>query len=155
MPTTAPLHELGRQLAVGGRQVDELAAGEALRRAALVHVDVRRLGADDGLERTHHRGQRRDVAAGAVEDRERVDVAEDLAHALLQRQGPVVVAVGGREAAVGRGDRRENGGVHARVVVAREEHQPALASRRLRHAPAPAPARLRRPASSAASGRRC
>ena len=45
-------HQLRRQLAVGGRQIDELAAGEALRRAALVHVDVRGLGADDGLERT-------------------------------------------------------------------------------------------------------
>ena len=126
-------HELRRELAVGGRQVDELAAGEALRRAALVHVDVRGLGADDGLEGPQHGGQRGDVAAGAVEDREGLDVAEELAHALLQRERPVVVAVGGREAVVGRGDRREHGGVHAGVVVAREEHQAALASRPVSH----------------------
>ena len=124
-PDRAP-HELRSELAVGRGQVDELAAGEALGGAALVDVDVRRLRADDGIEGPQDRAQRGDVAAGAVEDGEALDVAEQLAHALSQRRGPGVVAVGGRPPRVGLDDRLERRGVGARVVVAREHDEPGL-----------------------------
>ena len=115
--------QLRRQLAVRRRHVDQLGAGDALRGAALVDVDVRRLGADHGLVRPQDGGERGDVAAGAVEDGERLDVAEQLPQAAPQAGRPKVVAVGRRPAAVGGCERLHDGGMRSRVVVAGEERE--------------------------------
>jgi hypothetical protein len=111
----------GAQLPVGGRQVYELAAREALRRAALVHVDVGGLGADDRVEGARDGGQRRDVRARPAEDEEDLRrPAEPLAEEADRPLGVDVVAVGDGVAVVGRAQRVHHARVDARVVVARE-----------------------------------
>jgi len=50
-PIDPVLGELGRQLAVGRRDGEQLDPGDRLGRAALVDVDVRGLGADRPLPR--------------------------------------------------------------------------------------------------------
>ena len=122
-PDEPGLQQLRRQLAVRRRHVDELGAGDALRRPALVDVDVRRLRADHRLERPQHGGEDGHVAAGPVEDGERLHVAEELAQAVAQARRPGVVTVGLSPAVVGGGDRLEDGGVRPRVVVAGEERE--------------------------------
>ena len=115
--------ELRCQLAVGRRHVHELGSGDPLRGAALVDVDVRRLRADHRLERPQHGREGRDVAAGTVEDRKHLNVAEQLAQPPAQPGRPLVVAVGTRPALVGGGDRLEDGGVCPRIVVTGEERE--------------------------------
>ena len=62
--------------------MQQLDAGDALGRAALVDVHVGDVGADDGLVRRGERVDREDVGAGAVEDEERRrGLAEVLAEA--------------------------------------------------------------------------
>ena len=132
---------LWRELAVRGGHVHQLGAGEALRRAALVHVDVRRGRAHHRLPGPQHAAQHGHVAAGAVEHREGLGPrSEQLAKAVLKGQRPGVVAVGRRPARVGRDDGVQNGGVHAGVVVAGEGVEPCVA-----HGSTPSP-RPRRPA---------
>ena len=100
---------------------EQLEAGDLLGGAALVVVDVRGPGRDDRAPAGQHAGERDDVRAGAVEDRERLGLrAEVLAHDLLQALGVDVLAVGDLVAVVRGGDRGEHLGVHAGVVVARE-----------------------------------
>ena len=62
--------EVGRELAVGRRDREQLDAAGLLRCAALVGVDVRRLCADDRSPAGQHRQQSDDVGAGAVEHRD-------------------------------------------------------------------------------------
>ena len=122
-PDEPGLQQFRRELAVRRRHVDELGAGDALRRPALVDVDVRRLRADHRLERPQHGREDGHVAAGPVEDGERLHVAQELAQTVAQALGPEVVSVGSSPAVVGGGDRREDGGVRPRVVVAGEERE--------------------------------
>ncbi len=84
-------------------------------------MDVRRRRGDDGAPARQHRLQREDVRARAVEDRvgDRV-VTEVAPHDLLQPLRVVVRTVGALVAAVGRGERLDDAGVHPRVVVGRE-----------------------------------
>ena len=111
----------GRELAVLGRDGEELDAGDALGGAALVDVHVGGLGADHGLEAAGQRVERGDVGAGSVEDGEAAGVgAEVLAEELLDALGPGVAAVGAGVALVGVGDRLEDLGVDAGVVVGGE-----------------------------------
>ncbi len=71
-PVQVMLDHRGGELAVRRGQSQELGAGEALRRAAFVHIDMRRFRADRRLVRLRSkRLQRDDVAAGAVEDEKR------------------------------------------------------------------------------------
>ena len=77
--------------------------------------------ADDRAPAGEHRLQAGDVRAGAVEDGEGLDaLAEVLREDLLQALGVDVLAVGDLVAAVGGGDRGEDLGVHAGVVVGGE-----------------------------------
>ena len=113
--------ELGRELAVVGRDGQELDAGDPLGSAALVDVDVRGGCRDHGAPAGEHRLQPDDVRAGAVEDRERLDaLAEVLDEDLLQPRGVLVLAVGDLVAVVGGGDRGEHLGMDAGVVVGGE-----------------------------------
>ncbi len=120
--------ELGRELAVGRRHRLELAAGDPLRRAALVDVDVRPGGADDRLPGPAQRPQAQDVRRAAVEDEVGARLlAEVLAQQLERARRPRIGAVGDRVVLVGRGDRGEHLGVRAGVVVGGEgPHAPSL-----------------------------
>ena len=101
--------QAGGELAVGGLDREQLDAGDPLRRAALVDVQVRGRGADDRLVGAGESVDRGDVGAGAVEDQERLGLlAEVLAKALARGGRVVVVAVGDDVAVVGGGDRRED-----------------------------------------------
>ena len=113
--------QLGGELAVVGRDVQDLDAGDPLGRAALVDVDVGGGCRDHGAPAGEHRLQPDDVRAGAVEDREGLDaLAEVLGEDLLQPRGVVVLAVGDLVAVVRGGDRGEHLGVDAGVVVGGE-----------------------------------
>ena len=84
----------GRELAVLGRDGEQLGAREPLRRSAFVDVHVRRLGADHRLVRAREGVDRGDVRAAAVEDEERpCPVAEMAAEQRLGAPGPRVGAV--------------------------------------------------------------
>ncbi len=115
------LQELGGQPAPGGGDADHLAPEEPFRGPALVDVDVGGVGGEDALERTEHRLEPDDVGAGAVEGDEGLrPVAEVPAEEAVGLPGDGVVAVGGGMAHVGGGDRLEDVGVDAGVVVAGE-----------------------------------
>ena len=74
--------------------------------AALVDVDVRRLGGDDGPPAGKHRLEAHDVGSGAVEDGVDLNAAaEQFDEARRQRLGVDVVAVGDLVAAVAQGIR--------------------------------------------------
>ncbi len=108
------------ELAVGGCDGDEFAAGQFFRSAALVGVDVRGFGAEHGLERAGCGLQAENVGSGAVEDEEDVDVSEVLAKLGAGAVGIVVVAVADGVAGVGGGQGFEHFGMHAGVVIAGE-----------------------------------
>ena len=74
--------ELGRQLAVGRGDGQELAAEVALGRPALVDVDVGRVRADHGLVRPQDELQREDVGRGAGQHRRGGQRAQALADEL-------------------------------------------------------------------------
>jgi hypothetical protein len=112
---------LGPQLAVLGRDRDELAAGEPLGRAALVDVDVRGLGADDRLVGREQALQADDVGARAApREHDGRRHAEDVVDLTDGPLGPGVGPVGQRVAGVGPGDGLEHRRVHPRRVVAGE-----------------------------------
>ena len=71
--------ELRRDLPVRCRHREELGADQLLRRAALVGVDVRGLGADDRLVPAQQQAQPEDVGAAAVQHQEGLVGTEDLA----------------------------------------------------------------------------
>ncbi len=113
--------ELGGELAVVGRDGQQLDPGDPLGCAALVDVDVGGGCRDHGAPAREHRLQADDVRAGAVEDRERLDaLAEVVREHLLQPRGVLVLAVGDLVAVVRRVDRGEHLGVDAGVVVGSE-----------------------------------
>ena len=122
-----------RQLPVLDRDVDQLAAVEALERGALVDRQVGAGGADDGLVRPQRRRERDHVRAGAVEREEHARlVAEQRAEGGLGAARALVVAVAGGVAVVGGRERGEDGGVDAGVVVAGEVavgHRPTTTAR--------------------------
>ena len=70
--------EVGRELAVLGRHVQDLDPRDALGRPALVDVDVGGGCRDHGAPPGQHRLQAGDVRPGAVEDRERLRVVAEV-----------------------------------------------------------------------------
>ena len=111
-------HELGRELAVGRRDRQQLDARHRLGRAALVDVQVRCLGAHHALPRPQQRPQGDDVGPRPVEGQEAAGtVAEVLAHPALEARRPLVGTVGARVAVVGRRDGLEHLGQSGGVVV--------------------------------------
>ena len=94
------------ELEVATRQADELCAGEELRCATLVDVDVGRLMAIDCAVGVGEGGQCDGVGAGAGGDRENLHrPLERGAETLHHASGKVVVAIG-RGGAVAGGDER-------------------------------------------------
>ena len=88
------------------------------RGAALVDVQVRGLGADDGLVGAEGEVEAGDVGAGAVEDEKGLGMgAEVAAEEIFGARGELISAVGGGVAFVHRRDRSHDVGVDARVVV--------------------------------------
>src|SRR3954463_9375394 len=115
------LNLFGPELAVGRHERDELAAREALGRAALVHVYVRALGADHGVVRARQSGEARDVRARPAEDEEDLDALAELLSKLTHGRLSVgVVAVRDRVALIGRAQSVHHARMDARVVVTRE-----------------------------------
>jgi hypothetical protein len=116
-----PVDEGRGELAVRRRNGQQLEPAHPLRCAGLVGVDVSRLTRHDRAPTRHHRRQADDVAAGAVEDGKDLCLCSELGAYHLGQPGRVRIrSVGHLMAAVGRGDRRQDFGVHPRVVVARE-----------------------------------
>ena len=106
------------------RHVDELGAGDALRRPALVDVDVRRLRADHRLERPAARPQRTVTLPPVPLKTGNASTSPSSSRRRSRRpRRPLVVAVGLSPAVVGGADRLEDGGVRPRVVVAGEERE--------------------------------
>ena len=107
VPPRLQVDQLGGELAVRGGHGEQLQPTHLLRRAALVDVDVRGLGADHRLPPVGHRLQRDDVGAGPVEDGVRRRAAAEVrAEQVLQPRGVDVRAVADLVPAVGGGDRR-------------------------------------------------
>ena len=110
-------------------------------RAALVGVDVRRLGADDRLVPAQQQAQPEDVGAAAVQHQEGIVGAEGLAQPGGGLLGPRVGAVGNRVARVRVRDRAQDRRMNARVVVAAEAlgmchaHEPKTPAVRLGQQP--------------------
>src|SRR5665647_3023121 len=113
------LDQLGSELALRRRHREQLEPADTLGRTALVDVDVRGLGADDGIPALGHRLQRDDVGAGPIEDRICHGVSTKmLPEDPLQMLGVDVGTVGNLVSAVGPHDGLQDLGVDARVVVA-------------------------------------
>ena len=113
--------QVGRELAVGRADREQLEAGDLLRCSALVGVDVGGLRADDRAPAGQHRRQADDVGAGAVEHRVGLGILAEVPCAdLLQACTVGIFAVADLVAAVGGGDRVEHLGVHTGVVVGGE-----------------------------------
>ena len=115
--------ERGRlQLVAVASEPDEFRAGEQFGRAALIHVDVRRLVAVDRAVRIGQPGQRDGIRARAGRQRERQQpvVLERMAKPGGHRAREVVVAVRGRRAVVCSQQRFEQLGRDATDVVAAE-----------------------------------
>ena len=117
-----PARELaGVELAVAVGDGEQLRPGDALRRSALVDVHVGDVGADHRLLRSGQGVDRGDVGARAVEDAEGARVgAEVAAKDGLGALGPGVGAVGPGVTPIGGGDRRQDLGMDAGVVVGAE-----------------------------------
>ena len=111
---------LGSQLAVGCRQVDQLGADDSFRGARLIGVDVRAGCTHDRVDRSQHRHQAEDVAAGAGERQERLAGPEELAEETRALLGPGIVSVGERVPVVGFDDRRDDIGMGSGRVVTGE-----------------------------------
>ena len=116
---------LGHELGLGAGEVDQLGRQDPLGRARLVGVDVRPVGADDGVvrsgQRSQHGCERNDVRTGAVEGEFDTDVgAEQVAEPGRALGGVVVGAVGERVAVVAALERLEDGRMDAGGVVAGE-----------------------------------
>jgi hypothetical protein len=113
--------EVGRELAVGRVDGQQLEPADALGCTALVGVDVRRRRIDDCTPSRHDAGQSHDVGARAVEDGVDLDLGpQEVAHGLDQPGGPVVLAVGRLVTDVGLRDRRQHLRMGPCVVVAGE-----------------------------------
>ena len=112
------LDELRCELAVLGRDGQQLDAGDRLRSAALVDVHVRRLGADHRLPRATHGAQRQHVRRAAGEHEERARARpEVLGEHRFDERRVVVVPVSERVADVDTRDRREDVGMDRGRVV--------------------------------------
>ena len=129
----------GRQLAVLGGNVDELGAGETLRGAALVGVDVRRGRADDRLVRREDRLQRDDVGSRTAVGEQHLGVVrgQERARAPDGALRPRISPVGGGASVIGGEDRLKDGRVRAGDVVAgegvngsNERHAPTIDANR-------------------------
>ena len=117
------------QLAVAMRCQQQLGAiGEELRRAAFVGFHVRRVGADHGLVGLAQCGQRNRVGGRAVEDKKDFGISlEQLAQAITDEVGGVVVAVGRGKSVVGQIEGAERLRADAGAVVAGELQEVARA----------------------------
>jgi hypothetical protein len=115
------LGALDRELSVRVPRREQLDARYHLGRAALVDVQVRRVGADRGLPALAAGAQGEHIGPGAVEHQERPHLlAEMLSEARLHGLGPRVVPVAVGVAHVETGDRLEHGRMHGRRVVGGE-----------------------------------
>ncbi len=113
--------ECGSKLPVRRCDREQLPAGEALRRPALVRIDVRGLRADHGVVRAHDRLQCSAVRAGPIEHEEDLSVGSELTPDELARTlRPFVGAVCMRMPRVGLCHGIENRWVRPRSVVTRE-----------------------------------
>ncbi len=120
------LQHRGGQLAIGRRQVDQLASGQQLRRAAFIEVDVRRLGADDRVEGPCHGAQREHIGAGAIPDQERLGIVAELRPEPRQSAlRPRVCPIWQCRTFVAGLARGEDGRMHRRRIVACKAAGPA------------------------------
>ena len=107
------------KLAIGRRKRDKLAAGQLFGRAAFVGINMRELGAKNGMVRACQRLQAEHVGGSTVEDEEHLDVgAEVLAKFLDGRSGIRVVTIADNVAAVGAGNGFKHLGMDVGIVVA-------------------------------------
>ena len=115
----ARAHQVGRQLAVGRLHRQQAATHHPLRRPALVHVDMRRLGTHHRLVASAHGVDAQHVGPRAVEHQVYPRLlTEGLLEQALQPPRIFVVAVSQRMVAVGLRQRLQHLGTHSRVVVA-------------------------------------
>ena len=116
-----PEHVGRRELPVLDRDVDQLAAREALEGAALVDVEMRELWADHRLVRSQRGGERDHVRPGSVPAEEYARVRTQLgAEGALDARRTRIVAVTRDVSGVGRGERGQHVGMDAGIVVAGE-----------------------------------
>ena len=91
-----------------------------VRGARLIGVDVRAGCTHDRVDRSQHRHQAEDVAAGTGERQERLTGPEELAEETRALLGPGIVSVGERVPVVGFDDRRDDIGMGSSRVVTGE-----------------------------------
>ncbi len=120
-PRLPPPHRRRFELAVNRLGLEQLDPRPALRRPALVDVDVRAGNADDGVLGARDRVDRKHVRGGPVEDREAERLRpEVLADQLVEALRPSILAVGAGVVDVCAGDRLEHLRMGAGVVVGGE-----------------------------------
>ena len=113
--------ELRRQLAVGRLNLAQCSAGQELRSTALVHCNVRGLGAKDGVERLHARAQGNHIGARAIEHE--IGFRWFAKVLFYQHFGFLcidVVTIGVLVILIGRFYGLQNVGMNARMIVASE-----------------------------------
>jgi len=111
-------HILGPQLAIRRRHQQQLGSQVALRSTTLVHRDVRMLRADHRFVPIQESLQARDIRTGTQEHRVRPRVrSEVLAHLILHRARPVIIAIRPRVAAVRGAHQLPYLRVHGGIVV--------------------------------------
>src|SRR5579859_7244822 len=119
IPVAYPARDQVRgELPVGCRNGQQLGADHPLAGAALMHVDVRALRADDGVDRPEQQAEPEQVGAGPVEHEERAAGAERVPETGRGALAPRVGAVRHLIAGVRLGQHPEHGRVRARVIVA-------------------------------------
>ena len=113
--------QLRRQLPVGCRDRHQGAPRQASGRPALVHVDMRGLGAEDAIEGAGHRLQGHGVRPRAVEKEEgRGALAKHLPYLGGSRLRPRIVAIPYRVIVIRLDNRIHYPGMHAGIIVTRE-----------------------------------
>ena len=108
-------------LPVWGGHREQFAANVLLRRAALGSVEVRRLRTDDGLVRSHHALEAKNIGRSPAENQEHFRIAADFVGYPGKRVAGVWIGtIGGNVTLIRGGHRRENLRVHPCPIVARE-----------------------------------
>ena len=115
------LNKFRRQLAVFGGNCPQLETSHFLWCATFIRVNVGGVCTNHGFPAFCASLQRNHVGTGAIEDRKSLGVLTKLsAHQLLQTLSNAVFAIGNLVTRVHLGHRRQNLGMHPRIVIARE-----------------------------------
>src|SRR6266566_2991918 len=118
-PMIGRAHRLDRQLSVPGGKRNQLASGEFFRSAAFVDINMGGFGADNGMVGVGKRLQAKAIGCRAVKYKEDLDVLAEVTFEQLYRgSGVGVISIADDVALVHGGDRLDDSGMDARIVIA-------------------------------------